>query len=131
DPTPAPEAGSTDTPLEVYEKTGAWTQQAAADESKVLQAMDVVIGALADSIAGKRGLFFNNGDVLVQALPGDPFWVLMGKDASGNPQLQYVDPTTQQPIATLVYLGIVIAIAAGVAVVSLSAAYAIGKVSDY
>lgn len=116
--------------LNYYSQSGVWTSGAANDQAKLLAAADFIASTLDDAIAGTRPLSFNAGDVFVGTLPGDPYRVLMQTPAGGSgpvPTLLDAQGTVE---GTLGFVQFLIG-AAVVAVVSLAASYAIGKLADY
>lgn len=137
DATPAPESpGAPGTaPLVAYVNSVSsgspvWTQAASDAEQKLLATASFLSTAIADALAGRRSVSFNNGDMFVQSLPGDAYGVLLLPNAQGTPVLQYVDVSSNAPQGTVGVLPVIL-IGAVVAVVSLAAAYAISKYCDY
>jgi hypothetical protein len=131
DPSPSGEGQPTMSPLSQYVSSHTWTAEAAAAESKILATADFLSSALADGLAGRRALYWNNGDLGVEAKPGDPFRVLMTKDPNtGTVVPTYYDPITNQALGTMGILPLII-IGVIVVVVTIAAAVAVYKICDY
>jgi hypothetical protein len=135
DTAPSGEAGPQPgtSPLAYYTSTVSsgsptWTSDAAAQEQKLLSTAAFLSSALADGLSGARALYFNQGDLYVEAKPGDPYRVLMNPNAQGVPVPTYFD-NNSNPTGTVGFLPIVIG--AVIAVVSLAAAYAVSKYCDF
>jgi hypothetical protein len=124
----APPAGSSN--LSYYAQSGIWTAAAANDQSKLLAAADFLGSCLTDAQSGARTLNFNDGDVFVGSLPGDPYRVLMQAPAGGGAPVPTVLDAQGTVQGTLGFIQFVVG-AAVLAVVSLAAAYAVGKLCDY
>lgn len=116
--------------LNYYAQSGIWTAAAANDQAKLLAAADFIAGTLDDAIAGTRTLSFNAGDVFVGTLPGDPYRVLMQTPPGGTGPVPTILDAQGNVEGTLGFVQFLIG-AAVVAVVSLAASYAIGKLADY
>ncbi|MGH8749679.1 MAG: hypothetical protein ACREU5_11305 [Burkholderiales bacterium] len=116
--------------LNAYTQSFAWTAQAAIDESKLLQAADFISACLTDGLSGARPLAFDQGDVLVGTLPGDPYRVLLQTPPGGAgpiPTVLDAQGNVQGTLGILQFL-----VGAGIiAVVTLATAYAVGKLCDY
>lgn len=126
---------ATSAPLAYYASNFLWTQAAATAEQKTLQTCDMINGAIADALAGKRALYWDatNNDLCIASAPGDAYLIQMQANANGVKVPTYLDPTAAQPTGTMgawPILGI-IAVAATAIVVTLATVYAIGKVTDY
>ncbi|MGH8750059.1 MAG: hypothetical protein ACREU5_13265, partial [Burkholderiales bacterium] len=124
----APPAGISN--LNYYAQTGLWTSAASNDQSHLLAAADFISSCLTDALAGKRPLAFNAGDVFVGTLPGDPYRVLMQTPPGGSAPVPTVLDAQGNVEGTLGLIQFLVG-AGVVAVVSLAAAYAIGKLCDY
>ena len=132
DPTPATGEAAGVSPLAEYGQTFAWTAAAQNAQAKLLQTADFCSGVLGDALAGRRLLYWQEGDLYVGALSGDAYGVLM-KPAPGSstPVPTYIDLSSG---ATNGRIGFCVApILVGIAIVSLSlaAAYAVSKLCDY
>lgn len=133
DPTPTPsgEGAPTMSPLAQYVSTHQWTAEAQTAESKILATADFVSAALGDGLAGRRNLYWNAGDLGVEAKPGDPFRVLMTKDPNtGTVVPTYFDPVTNEQLGTMGILPLII-IGVIIVVVTIASAIAIYKICDY
>lgn len=132
DPLPAgetaPPAGISS--LNYYGQTGLWTAAAETDQGKLLAAADFLSSCLDDGIAGTRTLNWDGGDVFVGSLPGDPYRVLMQTPPGGAGPVPTVLDAQGTVQGTLGFIQFVIG-AAVLAVVSLAAAYGVGKLCDY
>jgi hypothetical protein len=129
DTAPTNEALPAGTPaLSAYIQTGAWTAEAQAAESQLLNTCDFVSQCLADGIAGKRALYFWQGDLLVESQPGDPYRLLMAPNAQGARVPTYFDAASGAVEGTVGILPILVF--GIVAVVSLAVAYVVGKICD-
>jgi hypothetical protein len=133
---PAPAASSDVaklSPIQAYGQTFQWTEAAQNAEQKLIQTATFASGVLADALSGKRALYFQEGDLFVAAMDGDPYGVLMKPSAgAGSPLVpQYVDLSSGAPTGQVGYgiAPIVIGIAA--VVISIAAVYAVSKVVDY
>lgn len=126
----APPAGLSN--INYYGQSGVWTAAAETDQAKLLAAADFLSGCLADGANGARTLTFDPsvGDVFVGTLPGDPYRVLLQVPAGGTAPVPTVLDAQGTVEGTLGILQFLIG-AAVVAVVSLAAAYAVGKICDY
>jgi hypothetical protein len=127
---PPGEGGGGAPPLAAYAQTGAWTKEAADAESKLLATADFLVGAMDDGLAGRRPLYWHDGDLYVGAQPGDPYRVLMAPGPDGSPVPTYFDPVSNQPSGQIGFV-VAIVVAAVVAVVAVAAAYATAKICDY
>lgn len=116
--------------LNYYGQAGVWTAAAEADQAKLLSASDFMAQCLDDAINGARTLNFDQGDVFVGALPGDPYRVLLQVPAGGTGAVPTVLDAQGQVEGTLGFVQFLVG-AAVLAVVSLATAYAVGKLSDY
>jgi hypothetical protein len=117
----------------LYARTGAWTQKAKDDESRILATGAQLAQAIGEALAGQRPIYFNGGDVFVAAKPGDTFRVLLAPGPTQNGQPGPLVPTyfdaNNQPAGTLGFLPIVIG--AVIAIVSVASGYAIAHIMDY
>lgn len=138
DPTPPPEApgagSSSQSPIDVYATGGyAWTSDVQNAQAKLSQTGTFLSGVLGDALAGTRQLYWNEGDLFVTAVDGDPYGVLMKPIGAAGTALfpTYVD--VQSGAATgKVGFGIApILIGLGIVVASLAAVYAVVKIVDY
>jgi len=134
DPTPtgsdAPPAGSS--PLNAYGQNFVWTSAALNAQAKLLQTAQFVSSVLADGISGARALYWQGGDLLVGAVDGDAYGVLLKTiPGSTTPVLEYVDLSTGQPTGQVGFGIAPIIIAAAVVAVSLAAAWGVTKICDY
>lgn len=118
--------------INYYGQSGVWTAAAETDQAKLLAAADFLSGCLADGADGGRTLTFDPTaqDVFVGSLPGDPYRVLLQVPAGGTTPVPTVLDAQGAVEGTLGILQFLIG-AAVVAVVSLAAAYAVGKICDY
>jgi hypothetical protein len=118
--------------INYYGQAGVWTAAAETDQAKLLAAADFLSGCLADGANGTRTLTFDpsSQDVFVGSLPGDPYRVLLEVPAGGTTPVPTVLDAQGTVEGTLGILQFLIG-AAVVAVVSLAAAYAVGKICDY
>jgi hypothetical protein len=130
DPAPTGESAppATLTPTAYYIQSHTWTTDAAAAEQRLLATADFLVTALNDAASGARALYFNQGDLFVAANPGDPYRVLMAPNAAGVSVPTYFD-NNNQASGQIGILPIII-IGVAVAVVAISAAYAIGRYCD-
>lgn len=132
---PAAPAAPSDTgtppgPLASYVQTGAWTQDAATAQSRLLATCDFLASAIDDALAGSRDLTFANGDLFVASKASDPYAVLMTTNAQNQSVPMFYGPSG--PTGTLGIAPILIgAIVLGAVVVSLAAAWAVAKYTDY
>lgn len=118
-------------PLATYALTHAWTSDAQAAEQQLLQTAAFVSQCLADGLSGARSLYWNAGDLLVASKPGDPYLLqLVQNTTTGAYVLTFLDPSTQAQTGTMGLLPLLI-VGAVIAVVSLAAAFAVGKWCDY
>jgi len=136
DPTPPPEAGAASSPILAYGANFAWTADAQNAQAKLVQTALFASGVMQDALDGKRALYWNNGDLFIGALDGDPYGVLMRPSGGAGSALipDYVDlssgNTTGQvgfgiaPI--LIGLGI-----GAVVVLSIASAFAVTKITEY
>lgn len=114
-------------PLALYYATSTYTKETADAESKLIASATLIAQAMSDATAGKRGLYWDQGDLFIEALPGDATRILLVKDATtGAHVLQYFDPVTNQPANALgaIPIGVIVAIC------SVAAAAAIWKICD-
>jgi hypothetical protein len=128
-------------PLAQYATGHAWTPEAQAAESKLLQTATFMSSVLADGMAGRRPMYFlqtgqiggiPQNDIGFGSLPGDSFGLLMLPDANGNIVPTYVDPATDQPTGTIGLAPIILglAIVAGI-VLTVGTTLAVIKIMDY
>lgn len=128
DPPPGEAFAGSD--LAQYAQGGVWSAAAQSAESQLLATADFLSSAMTQGLSGARQLYWNAGDVFVESVPGDPYRVLMSTPAgSSTPVPTYFD-ATGNPQGTIGILPIIIG-AAVLAVVSIAAAYAVGKYCDY
>lgn len=121
------EAVSTSAPLATYMQTGAWTAEAQAAESKLLQTADFLASVLADGLSGARAMYFSNGDILFQQLPGDGFAIRMAPGPNGGLVPTYYD--AQGNVSSTLGLAPII-IGLIIAATSLAVVYVVGKICD-
>jgi hypothetical protein len=134
-----PPASSSDvpaglSPIQAYGQTFQWTAAVQNAEQKLIQTATFASGVLADALAGKRALYFQDGDLFVAAMDGDAYGVLMKPSAGpGSPLVpDYVDLSKGQATTGQVGYGIApIIIGIGIVAVSLAAVYAVTKIVDY
>jgi hypothetical protein len=116
--------------LNYFGVSGLWTQAAANDQAKLLSAADFAASCLGDALAGARTLNWDQGDVFVGSLPGDPYRILMQTPPGGAGPVPTVLDAQGQVQGTLGFIQFIVG-AAAAAVISLAAAYAVGKLCDY
>jgi hypothetical protein len=121
------EAVAGGSPLAAYMQSGAWTAEAQAAESKLLQTADFISGCIADGLSGARALYFSNGDILIEAKPGDPYAIRMAPGPNGGMVPTYFD-AAGAPAGTLGIFPIIVW--AAIVAVTLAVAYVVGKVCD-
>lgn len=132
-----PPASSSDvaklSPIQAYGETFQWTEAAQNAEQKLIQTATFASGVLADALAGKRALYFQDGDLFVAAMDGDPYGLLMKPSAGpGSPMVpQYIDVSSGAPTGQVGYGIAPIVIGIGIVVLSIAAVYAVSKVVDY
>ena len=135
DPAPASssDVASGLSPIQSYGQTYQWTAAAQNAEQKLIQTATLASGVLADALAGKRALYFHEGDLFVAAIDGDPYGVLMKPSAgAGSPLVpQYVDLSSGAPTGQVGFGIAPILIGIGIVVISIAAVYAVSKITDY
>jgi hypothetical protein len=137
---PPPPTGETPTtgaglsPLDIYGTQGyAWTSDAQSAQAKLVQTGSFLSGVLGDALAGTRALYWNNGDLFVGSLAGDPYGVLLKPlGGAGSPVFpSYVDVQSGNTTGQVGFgLGPIL-IGIGIVVASLAAVYAVVKIVDY
>lgn len=123
----AGEAAGGGSPLASYIQTSAWTASAQAAEARLLQTADFISSCLSDGLAGTRGLYFQNGDILIEARAGDPYAIRMAPGPGGGLVPTYFDA---QGLSTSTLGVLPIVVWAVVAAVTLAVAYVVGKICD-
>jgi len=116
--------------LAYYGQSGIWTAAAQTDQQKLLAAADFMAQCLTDGLAGTRPLNFADNDVFVGTLPGDPYRVLLQTPPGASGPVPTVLDANGTIEGTLGFVQFLVG-AAVVAVVSLAASYAVGKIADY
>lgn len=107
-----------------------WTADAATQEARVLGTAAFISSCLADALAGSRRMEFRNGDLFIETRAGDPFRVLMAANAQGVYVPSYYAPSADTLEGTVGIWPVLVGVGL-VAVVSLAAAYGVGKYCDY
>jgi len=135
DPTPpAGEASPGSSPLDVYSTQGfAWTSDVQNAQAKLVQTGTFLSGVLGDALAGARQLYWNEGDLFVAAVDGDPYGVLMKPIGAAGSALfpSYVDVQSGSVTGKIGFGIAPILIGIGIVVASLAAVYAVVKIVDY
>lgn len=133
DAVPSPGAVAT-SPLQTYGQTHQWTKEAQNAQAKLVQTGQFISGVLADAISGARALYWDNGQLLIGALDGDAYGVLMKplSSAAGAPLVaQYVDLSTGNPTGQVGFGIAPILIGVAIVAVALAAVWATSKIVDY
>jgi hypothetical protein len=135
DPTPASESTSTASPIDLYATAGGylWTAEAQNAQAKLSQTATFLSGVLGDAIAGTRQLYWNEGDLFVASVAGDPYGVLMKPIGGAGTALfpTYVDVQTGAATGKVGFGIAPILIGIGIVVASLAVVYAVTKIVDY
>ncbi len=116
-----------------YVTSKQWTAAAQDSETKLLATAGFLSGAVADALAGKRALSWDQGDLRIGTLPSDSYGVQLITDpVTKATALWYVDVQTNSPTGQIgIAPAVIIVGILGIAVVTLAAVYAVAKVSDY
>lgn len=128
DPPPGESFAGSD--LAQYAQGGVWSAAAQTAESQLLATADFLSSAMTQALAGTRQLYWNAGDLFVESIAGDPYRVLMSTPAGASAPVPTYFDANGQPQGTIGILPIILG-AAALAVVSIAAAYAVGKYCDY
>lgn len=132
DPEPAGGEAAGVSPITTYAGTFAWTVKAQAAQAKLLQTADFCSQVLADGLSGARPLYWQNGDLFVGALSGDPYGILMKLPAGGTtPVPTYVDTSSGASTGQVGFGIAPILIGLGVVALSIAAVFAVSKICDY
>jgi hypothetical protein len=132
DPTPPPSSEGPDPlPLRSYAQTFKWTKEAQEQEAKLISAGDYAESILSDALAGKRPMYFQDNDILIGALPNDPYYLLWRKNARGESVPSFVDPKTGDSTGQMGNPVIIVAGAVVVVALALSIAWNMDKLIDF